>query len=168
MTVRIIATIAAGLIAIGVSIGADAEVRTKTFYYKQASTTLEGYIAWDDAVKGKRPGVLVFPTYTGPSEFERDVARKLAKLGYVAIVADIYGATPFLTQALCSRESTFPTRRRSRIITLSFGRRLAILGTFSATSRWGAAIVIPPSERTLAWIVRAPGLLRRTANLLLT
>ena len=91
MTVRIIATIAAGLIAIGVSTGADAEVRTKTFDYKQAGTTLEGYIAWDDAAKGKRPGVLVFPTYTGPSEFERDVARKLAKLGYVAMVADIYG-----------------------------------------------------------------------------
>jgi hypothetical protein len=66
MRFKFIAAIAAGLITAGLSAGADAEVRTETFDYKQASTTLEGYVAWDDAVKGKRPGVLVFPTYTAP------------------------------------------------------------------------------------------------------
>ena len=91
MRFKFIAAIAAGLIAAGLSAGVNAKVRTKSFDYKQASVTLEGYIAWDDAVKGKRAGVLVFPTYTGPSEFEQDVARKLAKLGYVVMVADIYG-----------------------------------------------------------------------------
>jgi dienelactone hydrolase len=91
MRFKLVAAIAAGLIAAGLSAGANAEVRTTSFDYKQASVTLEGYIAWDDAAKGKRAGILVFPTYTGPSEFERDVARKLAKLGYVVMVADIYG-----------------------------------------------------------------------------
>ena len=91
MRFKVIAAIAAGLIAAGLSAGVNAKVRTKSFDYKQASVTLEGYIAWDDAVEGKRAGVLVFPTYTGPSEFEQDVARKLAKLGYVVMVADIYG-----------------------------------------------------------------------------
>jgi len=91
MKFKFIAAIAAGLIFAGLSADANAKVRTKSFDYKQASVTLEGYIAWDDAVKGKRAGVLVFPTYTGPSEFEQDVARKLAKLGYVVMVADIYG-----------------------------------------------------------------------------
>ena len=76
-----------------------------------------------------------------------------------------YGAALrlYLTRALCSRESTFLIRHRSRILTLFLGHRLAILGAFSATSHWGAAIVIPPSERILAWIVRALGLLRHTA-----
>ena len=82
---------AVALIVAGFATGANAKVRAKTFDYQQASTTLEGFIAWDDAAKGKRPAVLIFPTYTGGSDFEQDVARKLAARGYVAMVADVYG-----------------------------------------------------------------------------
>jgi dienelactone hydrolase len=91
MKMKLIAAMAAGLFVAGLSTGANAKVLTKSFDYKQADVTLDGFIAWDDALKGKRASVLVFPTYTGPSEFEQDVARKLAKLGYVVMVADIYG-----------------------------------------------------------------------------
>ena len=38
-----------------------------------------------------RPAVILFPTIMGRSEFELDFARKLAALGYSAIVADLYG-----------------------------------------------------------------------------
>ncbi len=68
-----------------------AEVKTESFDYKQGDTTLEGFIAYDDAKTGKLPGVLIFPQWTGPSEHERNVAREMAKLGYVAMVADVYG-----------------------------------------------------------------------------
>ena len=70
---------------------ASAEIKTQTFDYKQGDTVLEGFIAWDDAKTGKLPGILVFPQWTGPSEHERNAARELAKLGYVAMVADICG-----------------------------------------------------------------------------
>ena len=68
-----------------------AEVRTESFDYKQGDTTLEGFIAYDDAQTGKRPGVLIFPQWTGLSDHERNAARDFAKLGYVAMVADVYG-----------------------------------------------------------------------------
>jgi len=68
-----------------------AEVKTESFDYKQGETTLEGFIAYDDAQTGKRPGVLIFPQWTGLSDHERDAARNFAKLGYVAMVADVYG-----------------------------------------------------------------------------
>ncbi len=68
-----------------------AEIKTESFDYKQGDTTLEGFIAYDDAKTGKRPGVLIFPQWTGLSDHERDAARNLAKLGYVAMVADVYG-----------------------------------------------------------------------------
>jgi dienelactone hydrolase len=69
----------------------NAVIRTQTFDYKQGDTVLEGFIAWDDARTGKMPGVLVFSQWTGPSDHERNAARELAKLGYVAMVADVYG-----------------------------------------------------------------------------
>ncbi len=74
--------------------GADlsrAEVRTQSFDYKEGDTVLEGFLAWDDAKVGKMPGIVVFPQWTGPSDHERGAAVDLAKLGYVAMVADIYG-----------------------------------------------------------------------------
>jgi dienelactone hydrolase len=70
---------------------AHAAVKVQTVAYKQGDTALEGWLVYDDATKGKRPGVVVYPAYWGPSAHEKDVAQKLAKMGYVAFVADIYG-----------------------------------------------------------------------------
>jgi dienelactone hydrolase len=70
---------------------AQAAVKVQTVDYKQGDTVLEGWLVYDTAVHGKRPGVLVYPAFWGPSAHEKDVAEKLAKMGYVAFVADIYG-----------------------------------------------------------------------------
>ncbi|HEY3920356.1 MAG TPA: dienelactone hydrolase family protein [Stellaceae bacterium] len=68
-----------------------AAVKVQTVDYKQGDTTLEGRLVYDDAKQGKRPGVVVFPAYYGPSNEEKEDAERLAKMGYVAFVADVYG-----------------------------------------------------------------------------
>jgi dienelactone hydrolase len=78
------------MLALGFST-AGAEVRTKVVEYKQGDTTLEGFLAWDDAVKGARPGVLVVHEWTGLGKYVKSRAEQLAKMGYVAFCADIYG-----------------------------------------------------------------------------
>jgi dienelactone hydrolase len=70
---------------------AQAEVRMETIEYKQGDTTLEGYLAYDTAFQGKRPGVLVVHQWLGITDYEKKRAAMLAKLGYVAFCADIYG-----------------------------------------------------------------------------
>lgn len=70
---------------------AQAAVKVQTVDYKQGGTTLEGWLVYDDAKQGKRPGVVVFPAYYGPSNDEKEDAERLAKMGYVAFVADVYG-----------------------------------------------------------------------------
>lgn len=78
------------MLALGAS-AASAEVRTKVVEYSQGSTPLEGFLAWDDGVKGPRPGVLVVHEWTGLGKYVKSRAEQLAKLGYVAFCADIYG-----------------------------------------------------------------------------
>lgn len=68
-----------------------AAVRTTTLEYKQADTVCQGYLAWDDAVAGKRPGVLVVPEWWGLNDYAKSRARELASLGYVALAVDMYG-----------------------------------------------------------------------------
>lgn len=70
---------------------AFAQVHTETVEYKQDGTILEGFLAYKQDVGGKRGAVLVVPDWMGVSDHYKAVAAKLADLGYVAFVADIYG-----------------------------------------------------------------------------
>lgn len=71
--------------------GALAAVVHETVLYEHQGTVLEGYLAWDDAHQGPRPGVLVVHQWMGLSDNERRRADMLAELGYVALAADVYG-----------------------------------------------------------------------------
>lgn len=71
--------------------GAFAAIQTRNVDYKDGTTDLQSTVVYDDAFSGKRPGVLVFHEWMGPGAYERGRAEQLAKLGYVAFIADIYG-----------------------------------------------------------------------------
>ena len=68
-----------------------AAVKTEVVQYQQGNTILEGYLAWDDAIQGRRPGVLAVHEWTGLGDYAKGRARKLAEMGYLAFAADIYG-----------------------------------------------------------------------------
>ncbi len=70
---------------------ADAAVTLKPVEYKDGDTILEGYVAFDPALKGKRPGVLVVHEWNGLGSYVKMRIEKLAQLGFVAFAADIYG-----------------------------------------------------------------------------
>jgi dienelactone hydrolase len=59
--------------------------------YKDGDTTLQGFIAYDDATEAKRPGVLVVHEWKGPGSYTERRVRQLAELGYVAFAVDMYG-----------------------------------------------------------------------------
>ena len=79
------------LLVLVVAWAADAAIQTRTIEYKQGDTTLEGVLVYDDAVKTKRPGVLIVHQWKGVSAYEQKRAEMIAHLGYVAFCADIYG-----------------------------------------------------------------------------
>lgn len=45
------------------------KVVTETVSYEQGGVTLEGYLAYDDAITGKRPGVLVVHEWQSAKTF---------------------------------------------------------------------------------------------------
>jgi dienelactone hydrolase len=70
---------------------ARAEIKTKTIVYSYDGVSFKGHLAWDDAVKGRRPGVLVVHEWWGLNDYARKRAEQLAGLGYVAFACDMYG-----------------------------------------------------------------------------
>jgi dienelactone hydrolase len=78
------------LIALGFGF-AQAKVVTKAVTYEQGGQKLEGYLAYDDARSGPRPGVLVIHEWWGLNDYVKSRARQLAQMGYVAFAADMFG-----------------------------------------------------------------------------
>ena len=80
---------AAALLAAALPAGAI--VKTKVVEYKDGDVVLQGYAAWEDGFKEKRPGVLVVHEWWGHGPYARRRAEMLAKLGYTAFAVDMYG-----------------------------------------------------------------------------
>jgi len=79
------------IVVLAWSINAQAAIKTEVIEYKHGDTVLEGYLAYDDAVKGKRPGVLVVHEWYGLNDYAKKRTEQLAGLGYVAFAVDMYG-----------------------------------------------------------------------------
>jgi dienelactone hydrolase len=79
----------AAVVAVGIP--ARAEVKTRAITYEYGGVQFKGQLAWDDAAKGKRPGVLVVHEWWGLNDYARHRAEQLAGLGYVAFACDMYG-----------------------------------------------------------------------------
>lgn len=97
-------------------------MKTETLAYKDGDLTLRGYLAYDEHIAGKRPGILVMPEAFGLGAHAKRSVERLAQLGYVALGGDPYGDGQELNDlqeaikiatALMQNPSTF--RRRGRV-----------------------------------------------------
>ncbi len=68
-----------------------AAIETADLDYDLDGTALRGYLAFDGARPERRPGVLVVHDWGGVGEYVEVRSQMLARLGYVALAADIYG-----------------------------------------------------------------------------
>jgi dienelactone hydrolase len=71
-----------------------AKIKTEVVEYKDGEVVLEGALVYDEALlkkKKKLPAVVVVHNWMGVNEYVQMRAEQLAKLGYVALTADIYG-----------------------------------------------------------------------------
>jgi len=79
------------IIIITFSMKAKSEIVTKEIEYKDGTTILQGYLAYDNSNSDLRPGILIVHQWKGLTDYEKKRAKELAELGYVAFALDIYG-----------------------------------------------------------------------------
>jgi dienelactone hydrolase len=83
--------ILAGLLAVTGGTAASAALHRESVSYAQGGNTFIGYLVYDDAIQGTRPGVVVVHEWMGLNDYAKHRADQLAELGYVAFAADMYG-----------------------------------------------------------------------------
>ena len=94
-------------------------MRTDDIGYRDGALNLRGVIAYDEAVQGKRPGIVVVHEAWGLGAHAIERAKMLARLGYVALAADMYGDRRQATDLPAAMEligdlRTDPTKLRAR------------------------------------------------------
>jgi dienelactone hydrolase len=97
-------------------------MKTEHLEYQDGTTTLRGFLAYDDKQTGKRPGILVMPEAFGLGAHAKGRAERLASLGYVALAGDPYGGGVEYTDlqeaikyASALREDATKFRQRARV-----------------------------------------------------
>ena len=84
-------TLVAALLALSLAAPALAAVKEEAVTYKDGDTTLKGFVVYDAAKKAKRPGIIVVHEWWGITKHMHNEARRLARQGYTAFIADMYG-----------------------------------------------------------------------------
>ncbi len=112
---------------LGVVTDSVAAMKDEELSYEVNGVVLKGYLAYDDAVAGKRPGVLVVHDFWGIGEFVRDRARELAKLGYVAFAVDMYGEAKEATNPAEARKLSREVRGNPPMMKARFDAARAVL-----------------------------------------
>ena len=84
------------VVALAVSVvlyaqSAQAAIKTQYIEYMHGNTALKGYLAYDDAITGKRPGVLLAHYRGGLQGETLEDAQMIARMGYVVFAEDIFG-----------------------------------------------------------------------------
>lgn len=75
----------------GFSVDGLAALKSDDIVYRVGDQDFTGYLVYDDAIKGKRPGVLVVHEWWGLNDYARKRADMLAQMGYTAFALDMYG-----------------------------------------------------------------------------
>lgn len=69
----------------------EVDIRGEEVTYQSDSTTMKGYMAWNENAGGKSPGIIIVHEWWGHNDYSRERADMLAELGYVAFAIDMYG-----------------------------------------------------------------------------
>jgi len=79
------------LLALSITAPAFAAIKETPVTYNDGETTMKGFVVYDTARKGKRPGIVMVHEWWGITKHMHNEARRLAGQGYTAFLADMYG-----------------------------------------------------------------------------
>ncbi len=117
-------------------------IQTETVRYFHDKTPLQGFLAYDNTRQGPLPAVLIASDWKGLGDPAKDKAEILAKYGYLAFAADIYGEgkqavdeneaaelmQPLFTNRKLLRERILAAHKEVSRIRLADPRRIAAIG----------------------------------------
>lgn len=105
-------------------------IKEESVNYTADTAKLIGFVAYNEADSAKRPAVLVIPEWWGLNDYPKMRARELAKLGYIAFVADMYGNGAIADSPSLAQKYAMPFYTNTALAGTRFMAALNKLKTF--------------------------------------
>ncbi len=95
-------------------------IKEEEVSYSANGIPLKGFIAYSQSDSAKRPGILIVHEWWGLTDYTKNRARQLAKMGYIAMAVDMYGngktaSDPKEAQALAQPFYKDPNLAKTRL-----------------------------------------------------
>ena len=107
-----------------------AMIREENVAYASDSVALNGFLAYDSAISGKRPVVLVIHEWWGLNDNIKNKVRQLAALGYLAFAVDMYGDGKMGNDPEAAGNLAAPFYTNTALVKSRFDAALAKVKTF--------------------------------------
>lgn len=129
-TLRITAVLALLLYAAG----AQAKMVVRTLHWTLDGKSYQGALVYDDAVKAKRPGLLMVPNWYGVNDQAIVKARMIAGKRYVILLGDMYGQGVRPKDNAQARAAVMPLYTDRAEMRKRVNKALAVLRAQAATA----------------------------------
>lgn len=108
-------------------------IKEENITYTVGGKDYKGFVAYNENLKGKRPGILVVHEWWGLTDYPKMRAKKLAELGYIALAVDLFGegktaANPTEAQAYTTPFYSNPTLSKT-LLDVALGKLKAFKET---------------------------------------
>jgi dienelactone hydrolase len=105
-------------------------IKEQNISYSVDTPALNGFMAYDSSITGKRPVVLVIHEWWGLNENTKNKVRQLAALGYLAFAVDMYGDGRMGNDPDAAKNLAMPFYQNPALAKSRFDAALAKVKTF--------------------------------------
>ena len=106
-------------------------IKEENISYKDDTTDLNGFVAYDSAITGIRPVVLVIHEWWGLNDNTKNKVRQLAALGYLAFAVDMFGGGKMGNDPGEAGKLVMPFYQHTSLAKSRFDAALAKVKTFA-------------------------------------
>lgn len=104
-----------------------AAIETIPLTWRHEGTTMAGFLVYPDDAPGPLPGLVMVPNWMGVSDNATAKAATIAALGYVVLVADVYGAEVRPTTSEEARAAAASLRSNRPLLRARTAEAVAVL-----------------------------------------
>lgn len=117
------------------------DIKEQNLSYTTGGVTYKVYVAYDDNIKGKRPGIMILPEWWGLNDYPKMRARKLAELGYIAMAVDVFGNGKVAADPTEAQQLTAPFYKDASFAKARLDQGLKILKALPQTDASNVAAI---------------------------
>lgn len=118
-------------------------IQEENITYTGDGINMNGFVAYDTNISGKRPAVIVIHEWWGLNDYSKRRAKQLAELGYIAIAVDMFGdgKTADNPDSAMKLAGPFYGPSGPGMVKARFDAALAKLKTYSQTDPNNVAVI---------------------------